>query len=575
MLAVGIFGVSVADVNNDELLKPVSLDSDSVVDYTADSMEYNNLTGELVLLGNARLWVPSEGITITADRITYLEQDKTLVAVGHVLIKNQDQLSFAEHFTLDIPHQQAELKQVETLSPRAFLVGEYAKINDTERYTSIYYRNGTLDFGKPVRVSEQSSRIGSAGSFRLNELIQADPEKLAYSVEPSFQLQAREVRYYPDRVQNNIFLSRPVLRFKKIPLEIPFPSWFVTAGRSNEQMLTPIIGNSPETGSGDFNLGPKFSFVLGDPEDERTLHFGPFMQLISNTGAGAMVGYTDKRADVLLAYGSSKNRGLAEVTYKISPHNNFVYGWNSYLGGGITKQFFQTNDFRSFRTPLIGDFLEGGQIMVQNDVSVVQDSDTLRNQENNRISTLQNNSLNDGFSADKWGGRYQNTVSFTTKPILEFGRNDYSIGFRFSGSSIFRYYVVQNSTKINYLGVLIPNVRIHLNKYSDLEMGYVAQAVSGSSPFGFDQIIAGASSAYFNAELNLTSWLSLSNYSSYSFSNSSFIAQQLGLVLGPDDFKFMVSYDPIYRRFNIGFNILFVDPVRYYHLNYTQKKLRR
>lgn len=527
-----------------------------------------NSKGDIITLRkNASLYLPEYQLELEANIIKLNKLTKILTATGHVLIKVQDNLIHNDYFELDLEKKISNIQEIETFSKQAKITAKTAELEDKDKYITAVYRQGEIITTEPIRISTGSIYRGTRrGSFRFlknqSEQDSGDIDKRSYI------LSANQVKYTPDRVQNNIFLSRPRVEFKNFPVPLILPSWFLTAGESSEQMLTPLIGNTPKTGAGDFNIGPQVNLVIGDPKKEQTFRFAPFFQMGDNLGYGGMLKYDTKRLDALLAYGSSKDRGLAEVSYKLNKNTNLAYGWNSYTGGGITEQFASLQNTQSLEVPFIRELFEGEAIYFFNSLSGFKDSEKLRREENNRISDLQTDALTDN-KLEQWGARYESVLSARTKPLIELGNTDNNIGFNILLSSRFRAY-----TTGNLLGTFsfTPNVRLHLNKFLDLETGYSSQLISGESPFGFDQIVEGQSSVYNNFDLNLFSWLTIGGQSTYSFTRDEFVSQEARIIVGPEDCKLLVGYDPVFQRINVGINILLPNLIKYGKLSYFDRK---
>jgi hypothetical protein len=559
---------SKGEAKDDDLTSPVSIDTEgdnNQAKFEGDDVNYDPETGIFIIQGAATLELPKQGIKLAADRIEYYPKDEKLKAIGNVLITGRDQVTFAKSLDLNLKDNKALLGDVKSQITMASIEAREGSLSSSASGRTGNYTNGYFDLATPVRMGGLPKGITS---FRLQQNQIADAKELLADGQ-SYTLSARKVVYYPDRIQNNLQIYGGRLKFKKLPITLPLPYGVFTAGESTQQMFGVVLGNSPRTGAGDFNVGPKISLVVGDPKKKRAISAAPFAQFGSDIGYGGMLQYSDPRNSALIGYGNIKRRGIAEVSSRITKYNNFVYGWNSYLGGGITKQFAQLNDRRSFKMPILGSFLEGDKINLSSDLTLALDSQELRNQENNRYSRLQQRTLgiNSQSDREKFGLRAQQTLSFSTKPIIEFGTEKYNAAFRIASSSTARIYSTGN---VNAFTSVSPNVTLHAHRYADLQFGYNQLLPVGRSPFGFDQVIEGQSSVFGNGDLNLTKWLSVGAYSVYSLSLRSIVAQQFRLVIGPEDFKILAGYDPIRRQFNFGFNILFDDKVGFRQFSYRK-----
>lgn len=559
----------------DNDLSPVSLKKakENEAYFEGDSIDYDPETGSFLIEGAAILYLNKQGIKLAADQIEYLPKEDRLKAIGNVMITGKEQVTFAKDLDLDLKNNDALLGDVKSQIALASIEAREASLKSTPSMRTGDYTDGAFDLAEPIRLGATPA---GAVSFRLSKTLVESRDEILENGQ-SFTLQARKLVYYPDRIQNNLYVYGGKLKFKKVPLTLPLPFGVFTAGESSQQMFSAILGNNPRTGAGDFNIGPKISLVLGDPKKERAISVAPFFQLGSSAGAGGMVQYTDPRNSALLAYGSAKDRGLAEVTSRLTENNNFVYGWNSYLGGGITRQFAQLNDRRNIKIPFLTSFFEGERISVWSDASFARDSQELRNEENNLFSRLQRDSLgsNVPFTRDKSGFRFQESIFFSTKPVIEIGTEKHNIALRGRATATARAYSTGNTNSFASVG---PNIRIHASHFADLEVGYDQLINQGRSPFGFDQVIQGQESAYANGDFNFTKWLTIGGFGVYSFTRQNWVAQQARLVVGPEDFKLLFSYDPVRRQFNFGFTVFFDDKVGFRQFSYrknTSGKKRR
>ncbi len=555
----------------DARLNPVSLtnteDKQDQAQFEGDQVDFDQIANIVTIKGNAILYLLKDDIKLAADTIEYYPDKELLKAYGNVLLTGKEQVTFSKYMEIKVNNNEAFFEEVKSQIALASIEAKKGTIISTKTINSANYQNGEFDLPYPIRLTANPNTVET---FRFNKALAAN-SKTALIDGPSFSVSTDRVKYYPDRIQNNLFLYGTKLKFKKFPLTLPIPYGVFTAGDSSQQMFGLILGNNPRTGAGDFNLGPKLSFVLGDPAKKRAFSLAPFVQMGSRLGYGGLVEYSDPRNNALLAYGSAKARGLAEVRSHLTGHNDFVYGWNSYMGGGITKQFMQLNDHRQIKIPYIGSAFEGNSIYSFADLSFITDSQDLRNQENNLISRLQRDSLGGGSTIkDKSGLRLQQTLYLRTKPIIEVGSEKYNIGLSVVGSSTARVYTTGNFNAFINGG---PRLRTHLNHYADIELGYDFLAPSGKSPFGFDQVIQGQQSVSANADFNFTSWLSVGGYSSYSLTRQQFVAQQVRATIGPEDFKFLLGYDPVFKRINFGFTLLFDDKIKFNQFTYRERKV--
>ncbi len=548
-------------------LTPINLNSDSSdIDFEANEINYDAEKEIIELTGYAQLNFPKEKVQISADKIIYSQKDSILTAIGNVLVNGKDQITFSDYLTLNLNDKKGELKDLNSEVLLAKINAKEAKLSETKSYKQLNYYNGSIKLKTPIRVSSAQKLNSKSKSFSFEENATTNfTEKYSEEGHQSFNIKASKVYYTPDRVQNNLLITGASLDFKYLPLTIPIPPWWYTAGASSQQMFGLTMGSTPSVGSGVLNLGPKISVVVGDPSKKRAVHVSPFLQSMNGYGIGGMLGYTDPRTDFLFAYGSAKDRFTSNFSFKFNENINFDYGWNSYKAqGGITKQFAGLEDSRNIKVPYIGQILENNSFRLENQIAFIGDSQKLRNEERNKISKWQETNI----EKDKYAGRFQSKINISTKPILEIGNTNNYMGFRLTGNSIFRAYTTGD---ISYYPSITPNLYVHSKRLGDLETGYTQTLVMGTSPFGFDRKIEGSSSMYATGDLKIAEWLSVGGYVRHSFSKKEIVSQNIRVTVGPDDLKLLFLFDPIYRRFEIAANVLIADPVKFKRLEYREK----
>ena len=559
-------------------LSPIALTnqaSKNKAHFEGDDVNYDPDSGSFTIQGSAQLNILDQRVSLSADRIEYLPKESKLKAIGNVLINGKDQLTFSKSLEINLNNNDTYLNGVKTQTPMAAIIGKEGIVKSNKNYRSADYSQGNFKMASPIQI--RGGMLGNFESYRMTQNYNDAPIEALAQNSQSFSIKANKLTYHPDRIQNNLIIQGASLKFKNAPIKIPIPYYVMTAGESGQQMFGLTLGNNPRTGAGDFNVGPKLSFVLGDPKKKRAIHVSPFVQTGSSLGFGGMLKYSDLKNTALLGYGSAKGRGLAEVTSRLTKHNNFVYGWNSYSAGGITKQFAQVNDNRIIKIPIIGNFLQNNSISSMADASFINDSQELRNRENNLFSRLQNDSLGgSNRQKDVLGFRFQESVAFSTKPIIDIGTEKYNAALRLDSVSSARFYTTGD---INLFTSLGPMIRVHGHKFTDFEFGYQQLLPVGKSPFGFDQVIQGQQSFVMNGDFNLSKWLSIGGGGIYSVTRNNWVSQQIRLTAGPEDFKLSLGFDPVRKQINFSFNLLFNDKVDYkkfaYREDLTRKKKRR
>ncbi len=553
-----------------DLLESKASNEEERIFFDGDDVSYDDASKSFKIKGHAVIRIPSKELEIRADEVDYLEAESTITANGNVVLKDKDQIGISDSFTLNVETTTANFQELEAYSDSGYVEAEEGSFHKDSSGTFASFQVGSTKL--PAIVSLRTPLVGS---FASPGLLRGSANDLSTILQKgqSFSIRANQIIYDQQKIQNNLTVKGLKLKFRDLPITVPIPYALLTAGDSSQQMFGFVLGNTPRTGAGDFNLGPKLSFVLGDPAKERAISFAPFGQFNSALGLGAMLQYTDPRGSALLGYGSAKRRGVAEVQVHLNKHTNFIYGWNSYFNGGITKQLAQLNFNYLVPLPFLGAALEGSGVQIFSNVSYILDSQGLRDRENNRLSDLQRNALGTQSDApDRGALRVEQSFALTSRPLLDFGTDRYNAKLRLSSFSTLRGYSTGNLNAFTTFG---PAIEVNLDRFANIDFGVNRLLIGGRSPLGFDQVIQGNTSFFANGDFRLSKWLSIGGGAVYSVNRKDFIDQQIRLTFGADDFRLIAAYNPVRRQFNFGFSILLADKLEFNRFDYRQPSGRK
>jgi hypothetical protein len=95
------------------------------------------------------------------------------------------------------------------------------------------------------------------------------------------------------------------------------------------------------------------------------------------------------------------------------------------------------------------------------------------------------------------------------------------------------------------------------------EVDYLFAAIAGESPFLYDQFFDGNQSFVFDGDYKVNQWFSIGTSMTYNVDRSRVVRNEVRTEVGPQDFKVRLSYDTILNQVNLGFNMLFGDPVAF------------
>lgn len=544
----GLDGITEVDENS--VLK-------GTVQIVADDTEYDQNKNTFLGTGNAVAIIGGQDARLEADTILYDQNGQTIDARGNVKIVRNGQLTTGSSFKFKLNSDEYLITDPDTELQGTCVVARLGKGNRK----GLAFKKGDLTLPDPIHIMNNA---GYGPLSASEDVMQREVHPDAYlPSRPSFVFKARKMVYEKYKEQGNltVFGGRAVFD----NFTIPVPKFSATVGQENDRVtfpVTPVIGNNIMVGG--LNLGPQFNYAVGKTGQ---FSWAPLVQFggrninskgedrnegKSKIGAGFRLGYSNDRLSTHLAYGSVSDILVGDFRYKFDKRGNFMFqsGINRFLNDGL---------FGPRRARLIGELVHNKAITSIPYISMLnfrssggwaQDDPSLVNLSGNAYSQL----FNTKGAGGKMGAfRLQEQITVSTQPIFSVGDDKYGAQMNLFGGVVARGYSTGDTMLMGQLG---PMLNVKMNRLR-LMGGYTQSAVSGKSPFVFDQFIQGQRSALLSGDFKVSKYLTLGTNLGYNLNAKMLYSRAITAAIGPDDFKVLLSRDTIRGINRYGFDLIY------------------
>ena len=539
---------------------------------TADEINYSQNTDFYEAIGSAEAYLPDRGSTLYADRITYDGKTKLVEAFGAVkMVSGEGKNQTIVHGTYT--SFQTDTSLLNLTAPRVFMTGIKLKAReatgkleekkgDEAQKKNIKFFDGVLAVDEPMNLYLRGYRLGtrySRDSVREDRDAEVSWDDLPERA--TFKYSAKEITYDDTKKVNNLSIKGARIWLTD-DFSIPSPVHITsTIGEAADTKFRgPILGTQERIGG--FALGPRFFYA---PDNNIGLFSAaPVLQMgdSANFGAGLILTYSrpgDTTA-IMGGYGSLDDRWI------VNAHQKLAYGFEFNI---LKNQFINS---AMFGTTLVGEFAEIAHntrvrapfldrrgIQLHNSVGIAKDNAELFS--SRRLEDLRERLAESGLTSDKdlRSFRSEHSANFYTKPAWRRGNEQYNISLSARGQGALRFYGTGDYLAIARFG---PALEARLDKLA-FEIDYLFAAVSGESPFLFDQFIDGNQSVVFDGDYQISKWFSIGTFLTFNMDSERFVRNQMRMMLGPDDFKMIFSYDTILNQIALGFNMIMGDPLKF------------
>jgi hypothetical protein len=544
-----------------------NLPSELLGEITADQIRFSQETNFYEAIGNAEVFLPDRDAKLYADRITYDTEKKLIQAFGNIKVDQKTNEIYGEYASFDLGENSLEME-----SPRLFLSGIKLKARElkskyiekkNEKYTELHFKNGVVALDDPIVVYSHATQVSTLYSREIadyNRNRKIDWNDL--SDKSSLRYSAKEIRIDNTKKINNLRINGARVWINK-NLSVPSPFHITsTIGEGGQTKFKgPVIGNRERLGG--FLLGPRFYKEI----DKGIFSFVPVLQIGDGPefGAGLISTFNtpNDTTAIKIGYGSLKNRFIGSFHQDVikkyfqvnALYNQFKR--DSIFGASQVGQLYETSSQFRLHLP----FVDDRGIRVHAAAGWAKDNIELFNGQ--RREDLSEEREGVPAREEHSGFRTELEASLYTQPIWRYGNELYNISLRGRGQAAMRLYDTGDFNTIARFG---PALQARLDNLA-FEIDYLFAAIGGESPFLFDQFIDGNQSVIFDGDYIVNKWFSVGTVVTYNINRDKFVRNEIRAELGPQDFKIRLGYDLVRNQFDLGFNVLYGEPIKYDALN--------
>ena len=499
----------------------------SDVEVEADYLEYYPDKSEIEAIGNAKIYLPKQDVTLYATKIVFNHDLNTVTAKENVKLVSKDSETTGDFVNLNLSQDDGVIENPLTKTYDIHVQAKEGRIysDRIEEYDGVakILKNYDVMFG-----------ARSFGSYVNQGRLDLKEEKMKATDSGIYHLKAKEININSLDEHNVITMKNTSVYAKKIKLGI-IPSIKIIAGKQS----TVFESNIPEFGSTS-NLGMYIgpAVVLNMPKAS-TLKLAPLLTYSDNKiGVGGFARFNHEKNRTEIMYGTSEDKFLVSGQQMLTDRLSLKYSQNTY----------QDEWFLGFRRPRYSadlqynraDFVDdlGLTFTQRYSVGYFVDEDTNITKGEMRMRWM--------TQAQKSFYRYQNkdkNILVDAGLISQTAASVYSKG---TVTGLFRF------------GPIL-TTRLGPWKQSVI---YYQSATANESPFSFDSYAYGKSNLVLVEELRVCKYLTLGYLSSLAllkdsgFNDNIWQENRILLAVGPDYAKVTLGYDIVRQNTMVMLSML-------------------
>ena len=488
----------------------------SDVEVEADYLEYYPDKSEIEAIGNAKIFLPKDNMTLYASKITFNHDLNTVTAKENVRLITQDSETTGDFVSMNLSQDDGIIQNPITQNYDIKITAKEGKIfsDRIEEYNGVakILKDYDVKFG-----ARTFSSYVNKGRLDLHEGVLKPSESGVY------HLKAKEIYINSLEEHNVITLKNTAVYAKKIKLGI-VPKVQIISGKQT----TVFESNIPEFGSA-ANLGAFFgpAIVLNMPKAS-TLKLAPLITYSDHKlGVGAFARFLSERNKTELYYGTSEDKFLISGHQDLTDRLSLRYSQNTYQDEwfmGLRRPRYSA-DLQYNRADFIDDL--GLTFTQRYSVGYFVDDDDNITQGEMRMRWM--------TQAQKSFYRYQNkdkNIFIDAGLISQTAATVYSKG---DVTGLFRFG---------------PILTTNLGRWKQ-SIIYYQSATANESPFKFDRYAYGKSNLVLVEEFKICKWLTAGYLASLALMKDSsrnedmWQENRIMLAIGPDYAKVTLGYDVI------------------------------
>lgn len=535
-----------SEVQNAETMSLESGISEQVVQkelqLDADNVNYDDETGDMVATGRPVLYLPQQGTTIIADKMTYNQDSNILKCIDNVVVKRNGMTTLADYIEIDMNEETIISENMEAQPNQMKMDAKHAIQKDG----LIVMTDGSIHSDQSEIHRLASRMIGP----NFSGFVLDDDEKSYFLGNPEgnkININIREL--YVDARKNHDVIRAKGIEVNKNGHHLF--SWPSLTAYTNKQRDY-FEANYPEFGSrrklGMF-IGPGFTF--GGPNGS-VMKVIPFLNYKSKFGFGGALKYRAPFNVTELGYGSANDIFFLKGFQRLDDNLFLQYSMNSYMD----------NWFLGARMPkyMVEAYYDKGHV-IPNFLTEKRD---LSFRHRVGFGLMEDNDRN--FYGEKINGTGTSTVKLSY--MAEIRQSLYSYKNK-KEKFYFNFDVVlQGSAALygtgdtQFIGRIGPRAHLQYKRWMQ-DIGYYHSGYDDHTPMPrFDMYRYGRSSVNISEIFRVNKYLSVGWSGTVTLSDDSpngklFQENRFAVAIGPDDLKIRFGYDFVRQTTYFGFDVAF------------------
>lgn len=513
-----------------EIQKENSENSEVVLD--ADYMDYYPDRYEMEAVGNAKLTLKKENLTITANKIIFNHDLNTVKAFDNVKIINESSETEGDFLHLDLNQENGWMTRPITHNYDVRITSEQGYIypDRIEEYDGVakILKNYDMRFGASSFASlVNPGGVGATPFATKKKYDENIKDRGAYRIKA-------KVIYVDSRDEHNVMtLKNADIYMKKIKVG-SLPSLKVVSNKEHQYVETniPEFGQVSQLG---MYAGP--SIVLNTPGSS-TLKLTPILNYAdSKFGLGGIARFRNSKNLTEIAYGSAKDEFVIRGSHKLTEKLRMDYSQNAY----------QDEWFLGYRRPRYSAQLQYDTNDYIDDLNL-----TFSQRFSGGFFVDDEKQFKDPEGRFRWMTQTQKTLySYTNQ------NRDFNLQLGAVAQTSLSLYTTGDTVGIVRLG---PMFRTAYKNWTQ-DLIYYQTATAGQSAFVFDKYAYGKSNVVLIESLKINKYLSFGYLASLALlrdNNDDNIFQENRFLvsLGPDYAKVTFGYDAFRQSTMMLFSML-------------------
>jgi|GEM_PF-2282567 len=572
----------------------------------SDKLVYDEIIKGYIITGNVHMMVPEQGVTIDADKVTYLPEEDILVAEGNLHMVKDGQATDAAYARIRLDANSALITDPTTslefirlrarqglvrpdithLQDGVMMIVPRDAIQSVRLGRGVRYVGGDKKDGVVIQSgftpysinSRQVQRFIDADNLKENPTEQAqqfvqrlrkngvndalvvlNPDQKEERPDSEFvRLVVKDVNVtqYPDDYYM-IDLKAPRVRYKDTSI-LPLPNLDIGFDKKHSRLdyLGPEFGFNRDLGGLFYNPGFDYKVGPGVLKLSPMISYGETVNRNETNidikepgfGYGVMSSYRADRLKLSAGRNFENDYNVLSGELRLfDGKTRLVASQNAFIGANIFTQERPSWSAQAIDNRI---FLSGKlfALAAGHSAGVYKDDFFPFNSPDPFIDPI------DPTKAPTEGRIQQQLQLFNTRPLFKFG-NFLELGFNAQASNA--AYTSGDVLSVFRAG---PSANLFLGDFFISQASYSLAAISGQSPFVFDSFFLGRHSVALNNAIRLGPHVSIGLRQDFNLDrdnarDAAIVGNTVYASVGTRNVKFMIGYDTIFRltRFGISY----------------------